>query len=332
MPHTEQVKAIFGLYAETPSLVKVSAELNRRGWRRKSWTTKDGKRRDGKRWDRVTLSRLLKDPTYIGKQKLGDEVFPGEHKAIVPKKLFDSVQRLMSENRSTGGARARNVHGFLLRGLLRCKSCDAAMVPHPSKAHGKLYRYYTCRAAQKRGHGTCPTKSINADKVEQFVVDQIRRIGADPALQEATFRQAVAQVRAQRRGLKVEGKRLVGDLTRVRKDVERLAAAVSRVEGPAADAIAGELGKVQELVQTIEARQAEIEAELAHLAAQNVSRDELTRALVEFDELWSVLLTPERERVLHLLIEQIDYDGRTQKLEILWRLAGFGQLAAEVAP
>ena len=45
-----------------------------------------------------------------------------------------------------------------------------------------------------------------------------------------------------------------------------------------------------------------------------------------------MLLTPERERVLGLLIDRIDYDGRDGKLEIPWRLAGFGELAAEVAP
>ena len=35
-------------------------------------------------------------------------------------------------------------------------------------------------------------------------------------------------------------------------------------------------------------------------------------------------------RVLQLLIERIDYDGGTGKLQISWRLAGFGQLAEEV--
>ena len=66
----DQFKVIFELYAANPSLTEVSQELNRRGWRRKSWTTRDGKRREGKSWDRVTLSRLLRDPVCIGKQKL----------------------------------------------------------------------------------------------------------------------------------------------------------------------------------------------------------------------------------------------------------------------
>jgi len=191
-----------------------------------------------------------------------------------------------------------------------------------------LYRYYTCRRAQKQGHAACPTKSVQADRVERFVVDQIRRIGADPELQQVTFEQAVAQVKAQRRGLRAESKRLQRDLAAAHADVERLVGTVSRMTGPAADAIAAELAKVQERVALLETREREVEAEIATLAKQDIDRDAVAAALVEFDELWSVLLTPERERVLKLLIDRIDYGGG--ELAIQWRLAGFGQLASEV--
>ena len=80
----------------------------------------------------------------------------------------------------------------------------------------------------------------------------------------------------------------------------------------------------------LESRQVEIKAELATLDVQAIDRMDLTRALEAFDPLWEVLLTPEKERVLHLLIEKIDYDGATQQLAITWRLSGFGQLADEI--
>jgi site-specific DNA recombinase len=324
------VRAIFELYVESPSLVDVSQELNRRGWKRKSWTTKDGKRREGTAWDRKTLSNTLRDVTYVGKVRLGSEVFPGEHRGIVPKALFEKVQMLLDRNLRDRGASARNKHAALLRGLLRCSACDVAMVFAPSKRKGKVYRYYRCGAAGRNGHDTCPTKSINADQIEQFVVDQIRHIGAAPALQEETFRQAVAQVKAQRRGLKLELRRLKTDLTQARANVQRLVEAVSRTTGRAADAIASELTSAQERVAGLEARQKQIKEELAALDTQVVNRDELARALESFDPIWDVLLTPEKERVLGLLIERIDFDGGTDKLQINWRLAGFGQLAKEV--
>jgi site-specific DNA recombinase len=321
---------MFELYAEKSSLVDVSQKLNQRGWQRKSWTTKDGKRREAKPWDRKTLSNTLRDVTYIAQIRLGDEVFKGEHRAIVPRALFDKVQRLLDKNLRDRGATARNKHGALLRGLLRCSSCDAAMTFAPVKKSDRVYRYYRCCASNRNGDGTCPTRSVNADQVERFVVDQIKRIGADPALQDETFRQAVAQVKAQRRGLKLEQKNLRKELAKVQADVQRLVEAVSRVSGPAADAIASELATTQERVAGLESRQAEIKVELATLDVQAIDRDDLARALEAFDPIWSVLLTPERERVLRLLIEKIDYDGATQQLAITWRLSGFGQLVEEV--
>jgi len=316
----EQVRAIFQLFVEVASLIPVSQELNRRGW-----TTKARKP-----WTRVTLRTMLTNPLYIGRQKLGAETFPGEHDAVVPRKLFDQVQRLLANSRSTGSAGARNGHGFLLRGLIRCAACDAAMTPGWSRSRARLYKYYRCVHAEKNGHAVCPTKSVKADKVEAFVVGEIKRIGADPALQQAVFEQALAQVKAQRRGIKAEAKRLERELVTAHADVERLVGAVSRVTGPAADAIAAELAREQERVGTLESRQREVEAEIAALGKQDIDREAVASALQAWDELWSVLLVPERERVLKLLVDRIDYGGGT--LQIQWRLAGFGQLASEVAP
>ena len=326
----EQIRAIFELYLGRDSLLAVADELNRRGWRNKSWTTKDGKRRQGRPWDRVNLRTVLTNPLYAGLQKLGDETFPGEHPAIVSKALFNKVQQLMDENRFGGGASSRNVHGSLLRGLLRCSACDRAMSHAWTRKGKKLFRYYVCQRAQKSGAAACPTKSVHAERIEQFVVDQIKRIGADPELQAETFRQAVAQLAAQRRGVKAEVKRLERELRDAQLEVDRLVAAVANAQGSAQEALASGLGKSHELVRTIEARLREVRIEEAQLAAQTVDEADVARALQAFDPIWDVLLVAERERVLHFIIERVDYDGASQKLDIHWRLAGFGELAAEV--
>ncbi len=168
----ERVRAIFGLYAQTPSLVTVAQDLNRRGWRRKSWKTRKGRWHDGKPWDVANLRRLLIDPLYRGKMTLGTETFPAEHEAIVPDPLFRKVQAILKENRR--GASERTRQPALLRGLLRCAPCDAAMVPSWTRSSGRLHRYYVCGKAQKRGWSTCPTRSVAAIAIESFLVDQIR--------------------------------------------------------------------------------------------------------------------------------------------------------------
>ncbi len=326
----DQVRATFELYCDLRSLVGTAQELNRRGWLKKLWTTKSGRACGGGTWDRVTLHRLLTDPIYVGLQKLGDETFPGEHPAIVSEELFERVDAILAENGSTGGSGRRNRHGALLRGLLRCSACNAAMVHHPVRRGSKLHRYYTCRNAQKRGFDACPTKSLPADEVEAFVVERIRCIGADPELQTATFDQAVAQVKAQRRGLKAEAKRLDRNLTEARRTVEKLVATLTDTDGAARTAVQTQLEESQQHVHTIENRLAEIRAEQAELDAQNLDPADLARALEAFDPVWDALLTPEKERVLRLLISAVRYDGSTKRLEIDFRLSGIAELAKEV--
>ena len=324
------VREVFRLFLETRSLVGVVAALNRRGVTLKRWTTRDGKVYGGGQFNVPNLRRMLTSHTYIGKVNFEGTVYDAEHDGIVPLKMFREVQRVLDENRSSGGSGARNGQGFLLRGLLRCNACDASMVPSWTRRRHRTYRYYTCRRAQKQGHAACPTKMVKADSVEAFVVNEIRRIGADPELQRETFRQAVQQLAAQRRGLAVERKRLQRDVVAAQVDVERLVATLSRTTGPAADAVRAELEKVQEQTGAIQARLGEVREQEATVAAQTVDEADVARALRDWVELWNVLLVPERERVLRLLVAAVRYDGASGKLEVDWCLAGFGELAHEV--
>ena len=327
---SDQVRSIFELYVDLGSLMKVVEELDHRKWRKKSWTTRDGKHHEGGPWNRVSLRRLLTDPLYIGMQKLGDEVFDGEHDAIVSKSLFAKVQKLIDDNRSNGGVVHRNRHGALLRGILRCADCDAPMSFAPTKKGNKLYRYYRCSSSMKRGRASCPTGSLPADKIEALVVDQIRRLGESPELQAETLQQVFAQVAAKRRGLKAEAKRLAKQITIAEKTVAKLVHTLTDVDGDARSAVSNELEKAQEQLRSLETRLAEVRVQEADLAAQDVDEADVARALYEFDAIWEVLLTPERERVLQLLIGRVSYDRETEELRIDLSPAGIAALRREL--
>lgn len=49
-----------------------------------------------------------------------------------------------------------------------------------------------------------------------------------------------------------------------------------------------------------------------------------------FDPVWDALLPKERARVLHLLVEQIEYDGVGGKVSITFHPAGVSLLAQDV--
>ena len=185
-----RVRAIFELYLELDGLLPVVQELERRGWHNKYWVTKKGTGRGGRPFDKNSLWHLLTNVTYIGKIKYKDEVHDGEHEAIVTEDLWQRVQAKLHRNGRTGGTMVRNKFGALLKGLLNCVPCGCAMSPsHATRDGKKRYRYYVCTAAQKRGRNCCPTGSMPAGEIEQFVVDQIKCIGHDPALIAETVRQ-----------------------------------------------------------------------------------------------------------------------------------------------
>lgn len=66
-----------------------------------------------------TLARMLRNTTYIGFKnvKLGDRKTP----QIIPKYLFDEVQKLLDTNKTRGDKERKHIH--LLRGLLKCSYC-----------------------------------------------------------------------------------------------------------------------------------------------------------------------------------------------------------------
>ena len=175
------MRAIFRIYLEKESVLSAAQELNARGWTTKRWTAANGRIIGGRPFDRANLHHLLTNVAYIGRVRYHEETFAGEHEAIVDAATWEKVQRLLRRNARTAGKFLRNKHGALLKGLLRCKACNAAMVQMVSRKGPKLHRYYVCTKAQKRGYDQCPTGTILARRLEQEVCHHLRRLAVDSA-------------------------------------------------------------------------------------------------------------------------------------------------------
>jgi site-specific DNA recombinase len=61
------------------------------------------------------------------------------------------------------------------------------MTPTHTRRRGRLYRYYICLGASRRGHDTCPVRSVAASEIEMLVLGQIRRLLASPELVARTI-------------------------------------------------------------------------------------------------------------------------------------------------
>jgi site-specific DNA recombinase len=271
----------------------------------------------------------LSNVVYTGKIRYKDEVHAGEHSAIIDAESFDRVQALLRRNGRTGGAQVRNQFGALLKGILRCAYCGCAMTPtHSVKNKTKRYRYYVCGAAQKRGWDKCPSKSVPAAEIEQFVVDRIKCVGKDPALLQATIARARDQDEARLEELEAERRLIDRDLARLADEERQLARLLAGHDD--ADRLA-RLAEALERIRQAEARLAHVVEQVAQLRREWLDENELTAVLSAFDPVWESLTPAEQARVVRLLVARVDYDVSRGKIAITFEPAGIQTLADELA-
>jgi len=183
----ELVRLIFRRFLDLGSALLLIRELNAQGHRTKSWTTQAGTFRDGRPFDKGTLYKILRNHTYLGEAVHKGKSHPGEHEPIIDRAIWDRVHEVLSLNAKRRGNEARAWTPAPLRGLIRCTHCSSAMTPTHTRRCGRLYRYYVCLGASRRGHDTCPVRSIAASEVESLVLGQVRRLLASPELAARTI-------------------------------------------------------------------------------------------------------------------------------------------------
>ena len=133
------------------------------------------------------INYLLRNRVYIGESLHKDIYYPGEHQAIVPKKLFDQVQDLIAAKRRLKFNRAKTKLAFPLTGLIYDDRGNP-MAPGHSQKRGKLrYRYYVSRAlidGNKSEAGALPR--VPAQAIEDLVAQYLRRTGLVESDENAT--------------------------------------------------------------------------------------------------------------------------------------------------
>ena len=311
----EQVRRIFQLYLDLGGVIAVAEELRLRGVTNKRWCKADGAETGGAPFDRNVLAGLLKNPLYVGDVRAGDEVVEGEHEGIVDRGVWDAVQRQLIAQAPDVGARAMKRSKALLSGILRCR-CGSAMTPTTAKGRGRTYSYYACARAVKQGKAACPGSRVAAGVIEQFVVEEVRKIGRDPSVLEAAVAADREERDAERARLTAEMGELRAGRGRHVGDRDRLITAIGEGRAPASVMVRVE--ELDELVAEANGRIAGLERDLAALAGTS-DVEALRAALEVFDGMWGALDQAERARVLALLLDEVVVDGASGNAELRFR-------------
>ncbi len=149
--------------------------------------------RRGKLIDKGFLYKLLNNRVYVGEAVHKGTAYPGEHKPIITRDLWNKVRATLQGSPRMRAACTRASTPALLKGLLYGPT-GCAMSPTHTRRGDKLYRYYISQSVVKRGADDCPVSRVPAGEIEAAVVDQLRGMLRSPEIIIATWRSARPEI------------------------------------------------------------------------------------------------------------------------------------------
>lgn len=165
------VRMIFERFLSVGSATTLARTLNAEG------VTSRG----GRPIDKGYLYKLLSNRVYIGEAVHKGTSYPGEHRAIINRDLWDKVRSIIAEDPRKRAGHCRRQTPALLRGLIFAPN-GYAMTPAHTRKKGRLYRYYVTTSVQKLGPETCLVRRLPAAEIETAVIDQVRKMLRQPEM------------------------------------------------------------------------------------------------------------------------------------------------------
>ena len=98
-------------------------------------------------------------------------VFENTHPAIIPKEVWDIVQRVRKNKRRRTKMDEQNKYS----GLVICADCGKTMVLHRAHTMSADYNHFTCRTYKKDGEA-CTAHYIRECILDEIVLEDLRRV------------------------------------------------------------------------------------------------------------------------------------------------------------
>lgn len=303
------VKEIFETYLKTGSLSQTATQLNAKGHRMKSWTTLEGQKSGGAKFQKTNVSRILKDPFFIGKVKYKTSIYPGQHKAIISEDLFSSVQAILEDNNATKTGYRTSNNMFYLKGLIFCGACHSAMSTAYTESKGRKYFYYRCTVNNDASKNHCRIGNINARQVESLVVDELKFLGKDPRIIDGVVENATKDQRVKATVLRAKKKTMQDKLVLIDKKAKNILGALGEDGKKSSQTgyILKELGGLDLQATQLREEIEMMEIEINDLENKIVSAEVIRDNFKVFKDVYDNLAPDEKYDILHLLIKKVVY-------------------------
>ncbi|MFA5840252.1 MAG: recombinase family protein [Candidatus Margulisiibacteriota bacterium] len=318
------IRELFSLYIKEHSPLVVANIINEKGYRTKKRETKSGRAYGGNKFKRTDILFVLNNIIYAGKVRYAGQVYEGVHEPIISEELYNKAQEIMANNRHRKPG-TKNVESMgLLGGLLRCKHCSKSLIPTYTTKNNRKYRYYVCIGAQKRGYKDCPTRSVNAQEIEEAVINCLKQIAGSTPEQEKRVAEIKAQIKADLFSIEKEQKAIDANIASMGKKIK------ATKEATPSKNSAKELATCEEELKGHEQRLSLLHVRKAELHEQMITKEELQKAMIITSPVWETLFYQEKKRIIDFLVKEIDYDGPSDALGITINANGIKLLCTEL--
>lgn len=170
------IRGMFRRYLETKSYTKVRQELREKRIVRRSRTSRRGHFHQGREICVASLYNMLGNPLYVGDVRSKGVTYPGVHKGIVSRELWNDVQTLRAQRRRKDVV--MRYQNDLLRDLM-FDSYGRKMGVFRDRRYSEVRRYYISNQSEwGRRHGARRYRT-KADPLDKLVVASIGLMLAD---------------------------------------------------------------------------------------------------------------------------------------------------------
>jgi site-specific DNA recombinase len=304
---TSRLQFMFERFAETPSLARLRDDLHRRGWYNRSKQP----------WSKSALDQILRNPIYSGYVRFNEQIYKGEHAAIVEESLFQKVQSVRRD-RSHSTTTLKRV--FLLKGLIRCSECGSWMTPHYTQKKskdGSTYRisYYRCTKTMHFDNSACSVKHINADHVEGLVVGKSSELSQNETYLKASVEELNRDVRRKVEPLEREAQQMRKRLAEIESEIGRYVKALGQGK-LSIGRLEAQIGSLETDKKVLQTELFECERKINELATHDYNAEILHRTLLDFRTAFTTLNPMEQSEALQCALKGVTVSPGKLSLEV----------------
>lgn len=306
------IKAMFDSFDKGEKPSEIANKFNANGVRTKkrTVTTRAGQKKviGENRLNEDFIKNILQNPIYKGYVQSCGEEFKGEHEAIIPINVWESVNKKLNTKIPSKSEYKKDDHIHLLKGLIKCGGCDSAMIPYPSgkkDKNGMPYLYYACGKVLDDGkESNCTVRMLPAREFENIIKKVLKNLGENKSLIESTIKNTFKLSKKRIQPLETEKEKKGLQLNKITVKIARLVK-IMESEDMLGKEIADEYKTLLKEKEELTTQQEKIQIDIERCKQDNIDAEVIKEALLSFDKIISALPLEDQKELFQLLIKEI---------------------------